>query len=79
MSVNGEIIKCTAKVVFNGQTVKFTKVITKTTKNTDLALSVGQMVENMLANGNKENSTGEDNTIYQTKAKKSDNGLKVKG
>jgi hypothetical protein len=70
MSVNGKITKCTAKVEFNGRTVKFTKVTTKTTKNTELVLSVGRMVENMLVNGNKENSTEEDNTIYLTKAKK---------
>lgn len=70
MSVNGKITKCMAKVECNGRMVKFTKVTTKTTKNTELVLSVGRMVENMLVNGNKESSTEEDNTIYLTKAKK---------
>jgi len=57
MSGNGKTTRCTAKVEYNGQTEKSTKVNIRMTRNTGLELSAGQMAGNMKASGRKANST----------------------
>lgn len=64
MKANGEIIKCMEKVEFNGQMAKYTMASMKTIKSTVQVLLAGQMEENMLASGNKENNMDEGNIFY---------------
>lgn len=57
---------------------KFMKVNIKMIKSMDQAFLFGQMVENMLVNGNKVNNTEKVNTIFLVNQKELDNGYKEK-
>jgi hypothetical protein len=76
---NGQIIKCMAKVKYNGLMVKFIKANMIMIKNKVWEHLYGLMEGNIMDNGKTVSNMEEVSIIYQIKVKKLDNGYKENG